>query len=334
MTARHALLKLLPALTALAASSGAYACASCGCTLSSDWESQGFTTQPGLKMDIRYDYLNQNQLRSGTGSITPSAASQLNGGNQEVEQYTRNNYLTLGFDYTFSSAWGVNVQLPYIDRSHSTLGTGSDGSTAAPEGGAYTSSTSGLGDVKVIGRYQGFAEARNFGLLFGLKLPTGSHTQTGLSTDPASPGVAAPIDRGLQPGTGTTDAILGAYYFGQLGRDWSYFTQATVQSALDSSDQYRPGTGVNLNLGVRYGGFAGWMPQLQLNARYAAHDNGAQADTVSTGGTLLYLSPGVTVPLNKQASVYGFMQVPLYQKVNGVQLAPRYTTSIGVRYAF
>ncbi|WP_440026731.1 hypothetical protein [Chromobacterium amazonense] len=333
MTARH-LVKLLPALLAVTASSGAYACASCGCTLSSDWESQGFTTQPGLKMDIRYDYLDQNQLRSGSGTISPAAASQLNRGNQEVEKYTRNNYLTLGFDYSFSPAWGVNVTVPYIDRKHSTLGTGSDGYTAASGGGAYNSSTSDLGDIKVIGRYQGFAEARNFGLLFGLKLPTGSHTETGTSTDPTNPGAPAVIDRGLQPGTGTTDAIFGAYYYGDLDRSWSYFTQATVQSALDTSDQYRPGTGVNLNLGVRYTGLAGWMPQLQINARYVQHDAGNNADTVSTGGTLIYLSPGLTVPLTKQTSLYGFVQLPLYQNVNGVQLAPRYTASVGARISF
>ncbi|POZ62091.1 hypothetical protein [Chromobacterium alticapitis] len=330
--AANRLFKLLPALIAASASSGALACASCGCTLSSDWESQGFSSQPGLKMDVRYDYLNQNQLRSGSGAISPAAASQLSQGNQEVERYTRNQYLTLGFDYAFSPAWGLNVQIPYLDRKHSTLGTGSDGANLAD--GAYDSSTSGLGDIKAIGRYQGFAEARDFGLLFGLKLPTGSHTQTGVSTDPANPGAAAPIDRGLQPGTGTTDAIVGAYYFGELNRSWHYFTQATIQSALAPSDQYRPGTGVNLNLGLRYTGFTGWMPQLQLNARYVQHDAGDNADTVSTGGTLVYLSPGLTVPLTRQTSLYSFAQLPIYQHVNGVQLAPRYTLSVGARFSF
>lgn len=43
-------------------------------------------------MDIRYDYLNEDQLRPGTGTISPVAASQLvNGeGSQEVEKFTRN----------------------------------------------------------------------------------------------------------------------------------------------------------------------------------------------------------------------------------------------------
>ena len=37
-------------------------------------------------------------------------------------------------------------------------------------------------------------------------------------------------------------------------------------------------------------GFEDITPQLQMNARFVAHDTGANADTTSTGGTLLYLS--------------------------------------------
>ena len=318
--------RFVPALVLASVSTTVLACASCGCTLSSDWDSQGFTTQSGLRLDVRYDYLNQDQLRSGKGKA--SAADVGNTG-QEVEKFTRNNYLTVGLDYSFSPDWGVNVQLPWINRNHSTLGTGSDGSAAAD--GAYDSRTASLGDVKLVGRYQGFTPQRNLGLMFGLKLPTGSHTETGILADGSGP---APIDRGLQPGTGTTDAILGVYYFDTLNKNWDWFGQATVQSALNASDQYKPGTGYNLNVGVRYMGFGSVIPQLQLNTRHVLHDTGASADTVSTGGTLMYLSPGVVVPVSKQASVYGFVQLPVYQDVRGVQLTPRYTASIGARYAF
>jgi hypothetical protein len=326
---------IVAAITLLGHSGDAKACASCGCTLSSDWASQQFSYTPGLKLDLRYDYLDQNQLRSGTKTISPEAASQIvnNGNPQEVEKYTINNYLTLGIDYSTSRDWGVNVQVPYIDRKHSTLGTASDGFTAGPGGGQYDSHTRNLGDVKVIGRYQGFTPQCNFGVLYGVKLPTGSYTETGTSTDPTAPG-PVPIDRGLQPGTGTTDAIVGAYYSNGIGQDWDYFTQFLFQRALNSRNQYKPGDGLNLNAGMRYAGFSAVSPQLQLNYRYVRHDEGANADQISTGGTLLYISPGVTVPVGTQVSVYGFVQFPLYQDLNGVQLAPRYTASVGVHYSF
>ena len=313
----------------------AWACASCGCTLSSDWDTLGVSNSSGLKLDIRYDYLDQNQLRSGTRAISPAAASQKshNGDPLEVEKYTRNDYLTLGLDYSFNASWGVNLQVPYIIRSHDTLGTASDGFTAGPDGGQYSSRISGIGDVKLIGRFQGFTPQHNFGVLFGVKLPTGSHTKTGTSSDPEAPG-PVPIDRGLQPGSGTTDAILGLYYLDTLSKNWDYFAQGIVQRALNSSDRYRPGDGVNLNVGLRYMGNEYFMPQIQLNARHVMRDEGANADTVSTGGTLVYLSPGVTVPVTQKMSLYSFVQVPVYQNVNGVQLTPRYTATVGARYAF
>ncbi len=319
----------------LMTSADAVACASCGCTLSSDWQNLQFSSSPGLKMDLRWDYLNQDQLRHGTGTISPSAASQImnNGSPQEIEKYTRNNYLTLGIDYSKSPDWGVNVQVPYIFRSHSTLGTASDGFIAGPGGGQYESSTSNLGDIRIIGRYQGFIPQCNVGLLFGFKLPTGSHTETGVSTDPTAPG-PVPIDRGLQPGTGTTDVIFGAYYTDSINFNWSYFAQALFQRALYASDQYMPGESLNLNLGVRYSGISAFEPQLQFNFRHVLRDTGANADIFSTGGTLLYVSPGVVVPASHNFSVYGFVQLPVYQDVRGVQLAPRLTTSLGVRYSF
>jgi len=312
------------------------ACASCGCTLSSDWGSLGFSTSYGFKVDFRYDYLNQDQLRSGTGSISASDASKIStdGDAQEVEKHTTNNYLTLGLEYNVRPSLGVNLQLPYIIRSHTTLGTASDGITGGDGGGQYHSDTYNLGDIKVIGRYQGFFETlRNFGVLLGAKLPTGRHAETGASTDTTSPG-PADIDRGLQPGTGTTDLILGVYFFDELSRNWNYFAQLIYQHALYMKDHYRPGHGTNLNLGLRYMGVSHFTPQVQLNARSVAHDVGANSDPVSTGGTLVYISPGVVVPIIQGLGIYGFTQVPIFQNVRGVQLVPLYSASIGVRATF
>ncbi len=328
---------IMVASTLLLFSEDARACASCGCTLSSDWENEQLSCTPGLKMDLRWDFIDQDQLRSGTKTIDPVAASKLpdpqTGGTEEIEKYTVNNYFTLGIDYSTGSDWGVNVQLPWINRNHSTHGTASDGYTPGPAGGQYNSHTSSIGDIKVLGRYQGLSPRHNVGILFGLKLPTGSYTDTGTSTDPTAPG-PVPIDRGLQPGTGTTDAIVGAYYTDGLSMNVSYFAQVLYQRALDSRDQYKPGEGLNLTLGLLYAGFSNLSPLLQLNYRYVVHDEGDNADEVNTGGTLLYISPGITVSVSQQVAIYGFVQVPIYQDLNGVQLAPHYTASLGVRYTF
>lgn len=46
-----------------------------------------------------------------------------------------------------------------------------------------------------------------------------------------------------------------------------------------------------------------------------------------------HISPGVTVALTRNLNAYGFFQVPIYQRVNGLQIQPRYTVSIGLHYS-
>ena len=146
------------------------------------------------------------------------------------------------------------------------------------------------------------------------------------------------VDPGLQLGTGTTDAIIGAYYFDNLNQNWDYYLQGQFQSALNSSNMaagsYRPGDSINLTGGLRYHGFESFTPTMQLNVRHVNTDSGDAADTYATGGTLAYFTPGVIVPLTSTLSVYSNLQIPVYQNVNGIQLAPKTIFSIGARVAF
>jgi len=294
----------------------AFGCATCGCSLSSDWETQGYSIVSGLKMDILYNFIDQTQLRHGTGSITQNQVPL----GQELETFTRNNYITLGFDYDFNSDWGTSIQLPYVIRDHATLGNDHE----SPD----SSGTSSLGDMRLLARYQGFLPGHNLGVELGIKLPTGAF-DVPFRSSPQNL-----LDRGLQPGTGTTDLIAGIYYFDRFSPDWGYFATATVQTALDYRDQYKPGTAENLTFGVRYTGIERFVPQLQINGRLSNRDNGGQADIADTGGALIYLAPGVTFEVSRTVSVFTFVQVPVYQNVNGYQLAPRWTLSAGMRWVF
>lgn len=54
---------------ALLTATPAFACSSCGCNLTSDWLSQGLVAQPGTTIGLRYDYVPQTELRSGTDVV-------------------------------------------------------------------------------------------------------------------------------------------------------------------------------------------------------------------------------------------------------------------------
>lgn len=309
----------LTAASALAPTA-AHACSSCGCTLSSDWDSQGFATSSGFRFDLRYDYLNQSQLRSGTQALDRADFAPPQ--DREIELDTINRYTTLGLDYSPNADWGIHLQLPYVDRSHRTVSEGETEISA--------SHSSGIGDARLLVRYQGYTAERNLGIEFGLKLPTGRH-DVDFS---AGPEAGERLDRGLQPGSGSTDALLGAYKFGTINQDWDYFVEGQLQVVLASADRFRTGSSLNLNAGLRYMGNETFVPQIQINARGVARDSGAEADRENSGGALVDLSPGLSVKVAKKLSLFGFVQLPLYQRVNGLQLAPRITASLGARFEF
>jgi hypothetical protein len=318
MTLRNALLAAAT-LAAVGASTGALACSSCGCTLSSDWSTQGISPSgEGFRFDFRFDYFNQDQLRSGTKSVNRGSLEIPN--EQEIQQTTINRNYALGFDYSPNQDWGVNVQLPYYNRYHTTI---AEGDTEIS-----TSHTQSIGDVRVVGRYLGFTEDKSIGVQFGLKLATGSFDNNFI----AGPQEGEPVDRGVQPGTGTTDLLVGAFTFGALSRNWDYFAQGMLQQPLNSRDGFRPGTGFNANAGFRYMGMEHVIPSIQLNARIEGRESGPNADVENSGATLVYLSPGVNFQIVDKLHGYLFAQVPVYQRVNGLQIEPRYTVTIGVYY--
>ena len=304
-----------------AASADTLACSACGCTLNADWATQGLTSRTGATADLRYDFFNQDDLRSGTGRVDRATLALPN--DQEIQQHTVNRNATLTLDYGLNADWGVTLTLPWLERRHTTIAEG--------DTDISTSRSNSLGYVRVVARYMGFSEGQDWGLQFGLKLPTGD--AHGVNFD-AGPQQGEMLDRGLQAGTGSTDLLVGAFKFGAIGETADWFGQAQLQLPVAWDSAFKPGAGANLTAGVRWRGFEVVTPQLQVNSRIERRETGSEADTPNSGATLVYLSPGATFRTSTRTSVYLFGQVPVYQRVNGLQLEPKWSVSAGVHAAF
>lgn len=279
-------------------------------------------------MSFEYDYIHQDELRSGTQAIGAVPDG------QELEHDTLNRYLTLGIDYSPNADWSIDLRIPYVIRTHSTYG---DYDSTEPLPPLSDSRSSSLGDVKIIGNYQGLLTGRNLGLQFGLKLPTGQYgTDVNFRSGPAA---GTPIDASLDPGTGSTDIIVGAYYFQALSTNFQFFGNLQFQSAVTSKqdqpgNDFRPGNTTTLSFGVRYEANPKWIPQFQVNLLHKSVDQGALADIYDTAGYVAYVSPGLNAQVGEKLHVYGFVQVPVYSDLVGYQLFPKYTFSVGASYAF
>lgn len=309
---------LLLSFTAfLLAAPAASACSTCGCSLSSDWAAQGFTMMPGLEAGFRFEYFDQTDLHSGTSSVNRSELTLPSTG--EIQQRTLNRNTWLDLNYGLNSAWALATSFPYHDRFHTTIAEG--------DTDISSSRASGLGDVRLLARYQRPNFRRSFSVQFGFKLPTGRFDQDFAD----GPQAGGKLDRGLQLGTGTTDLLAGVSWFGRPAVNLGCFTSVMFDQPLAARAGFLPSASVTLSSGVRWLNSSRLTPQLQLNLKAEGREHGSEADVANSGGTLAYLSPGVTLEVTPRSHAFVFVQLPVYQRVNGLQLEPRWLLTVGWR---
>lgn len=302
------------------------AVASCGqafCSINTNWHAQGVWTEPGLRLDLQYQFIDQDQLRRGSHD---ASVGDVERHHDELRTINRNWLGTL--DYAIDPRWGISVTLPVTSRSHSHIHNHHehDGSVAH-ETDSWNFSR--IGDMRVVGRYQfmGDGLSPSAGVNFGFKLPTGSHKVDNADGQRA--------ERSLQPGTGTTDAIVSAWYRLPLADgDSALFAQVTAQMAIDQRDGFRPGNQYGVDVGWQRQLAPQWAAFVQANFQLRSRDRGVEAEPEDSGSRKLFLSPGLSYAIARDFQVYAFAQLPIHQHVNGVQLTSDWAAMLGVSKSF
>ncbi|HML07075.1 MAG TPA: hypothetical protein VK430_02960 [Xanthobacteraceae bacterium] len=255
-----------------------------------------------------------------------------------------------GFSYNFNRDWGVMMRVPFVNRTLTT------------DTGAYAGvvpfNSRDIGDIEIMGMYTGFFKDMSTGVIFGVKLPTGTFTAPG-------------IDRDTQIGSGSTDLLLGGFHRGLLSGDnaWQYFSQIMwrqpflYRSAVDPQgffdgnlgvvQSYYPGMQIDGAAGILYNnwyhvlGFDKITPLGQVIVSHRDHDSGTGADPYNSGFDRVMLSPGVEVTKvvdeanNRVVKVYFDVEVPVYYHANAAnnmgtegQLVAPYLIKLVASYNF
>jgi len=284
--------KILAAgLLMILAPSQSFACA-CGCGVFGVGTFALVANGEGANVFVEYNFMDQNRNWSGTKSAQASA-------NDDVE--IKSQFVTLGGQTMFANGWGVMAEVPLVNRTFKTdSGAGID-----------TFENTALGDIRLMGVYSGFSEDMATGMIFGVKLPTGDFHHAG-------------FDRDTAIGSGSTDLLFGLNHVGELPSDFGWYGQIMWDKPVVSQGGYTPGTEVNGALGIYYGGIslggATIKPMLQVIASNRTRDGGAEADPDNSGYSRILLSPGIEVAYGNWR-LYGDVEFPAYQDVNGNQLA-------------
>ena len=275
-------------------------------------------------LDLSLQYVDQNVPRA-LGERAPVGLVP-NPDHDEVRTLSR--IWTTRFDYDVSDRWGVGLALPLVSRFHEHIDVAS--------GDRNTWRFTGIGDLLVELRWTvwrgegGYSPA--LALTLGGKFPTG---RTGAHNDFAAAEVP------LQPGSGSYDAIAGAVYTQDLGRgaggrENSFFTRVAYRKNGPGSRRYQLGDEFQATLGAAFP----VLKRLDLNAqaslrvRRKDQPGDTPEDVSFTGGEYIHLSPGVRWHWGGGLSTYGYLQLPVFQRVNRQQLTADRAWLFGATWEF
>jgi hypothetical protein len=296
------------------------ALAGCGCDFcpvdqGSQWHEAKFT------FDLTQQYIDQDRPRVGTDD---AAVGQIPGHHDEVRTLNRATTASLG--YRPAEAWAFSASLPYVSRSHAHI------HHHLGEDELLRWNYSGLGDLELLATH--FIVPRSgagrYFVRLGVKTPTGD-----TSVEEVDGQQPEPLAR---PGTGSWDLLAGLGGEWRIGAPGTGGKQMPVRVSISGrlpgrgTDDYRAGAEFLAHLGTEYPVAGPVAALLQTNLRVRAKDDAGDSDEeeANTGNSSLYVSPGARVAIGPRTSLYGLFQVPVYQRVNGIQLVADSNLYVGI----
>lgn len=303
-------------------------CGSSSCPI----ELQGLLTPADIgrsSLDYSFQYIDQDQPRIGSRK---ARAGEIASDHDEIR--TINRIASLQWSYAPSANFRWIVTVPFVSRSHEHL---EEQSQEIERWNFHA-----LGDVALQARMRVVSREHSaVWLIGGAKLPTGARHER----DTAA---AEEAEVTIQPGSGSWDGIVGVSYESGIIRDTSlrgplghatlipFFVSATYRGNGSGTRQYRRGNEMQLNAGTQYPLSERIDALLQLNGRSLERDAPGETgeDPSLTGGRFLYLSPGLSLRMSARSSAYVYVQIPVAQHVDGIQLTSSANYVAGFRQRF
>lgn len=298
------------------AAAASASCGSSSCPI--DLHALGLADNSRLTLDLSFQFINQDRLRR-------------QGGEFEIEHdelRTVNRLTTLLLMARVAPRLQLGLTAPWVSRTHEHIDRGSTDVEQWRFGA--------LGDVALQARYHA---TQSLWLTAGVKLPTGARHETNGQEE---------AEVTIQPGTGSTDVIVGATWQGGVLHDTAVggplgntaliplFASASYRLNGRGTHEYRRGNELLVSAGSEYPISSALHAIGQVNLRHSAKDDVGltEENPALTGGTYLYLSPGLRLLAGAGTSLYGYVQIPVLQRVNGVQLVSRANYLVGVQRRF
>lgn len=262
----------------------------------------------------------------------------------------------LGLMYAPTHDFTLMLMLPYVKKSmdlvmrpmmmNGMMGN-MNGMMMGPT--KFTTKSSGIGDVKLTGLVKIYdTDTHDIHLNLGMSFPTGSIDER----DDTAMQQNAKLPYPMQNGSGTYDLLLGITYTGRTGPlDYSWGAQGNAVVRLgDNDNDYRLGNRYNLTAWAAKHWAPWFNTSIRINGEHWDDIHGEDddlrmaknmvptADPDNQGGSRIDLSLGLNFHVQEGALTdhrfaieYG---MPIYQDLNGPQMATNWTLTAGWQLSF
>ena len=227
------------------------------------------------------------------------------------------------FGYGITDALSINVQVPYVERRfkevHEEEFLGED------------EKSNGHGDSILLGKYKFYDKKFGIAAIFGFKVPTGAIDKRNKAGEKFEPE--------LQPGTGSLDYMLGISANKKINHliilDGTvlYHLKTEGTQNYEFGDIVRVTTGVTLNVadGEK-------KPTLNLISEVIsqfANKDKQDGETIrDSGGTTIFIAPGISSQLTKNLKTTLSAPVPVYQALGGIHQELDFNVLFSMSYSF
>jgi hypothetical protein len=259
---------------------------------------------------------------------------------------------SLGVAYGVTHHLTVSAELPYVRRDDLREGTHDHVEGVAVNGVERLGSVAGVGDVNLLAKYRlTEGEGAGFALIGGLKLPTGSTHRR--STD------GERLETEHQPGTGSWDPLFGASASAGLGAV-RLTASALYQLSTNSAQQTRLGDRLQggVALSHRFGpaphahavsrnhhhgdeldehsepAHSSWDAFVELAGEWEGRQKVAGEVEQASGGSWVYVAPGVRFNAASGWSAGAAIAVPLWQDIRASHPDNRFRLTLSVGRGF
>ncbi|MFN7973330.1 MAG: transporter [Acidobacteriota bacterium] len=242
-------------------------------------------------------------------------------------------YLTsIAFGYGITDDVQIAASIGYYTADGARIydpGSGEEGAAAEE---AETFDPDGLTDLWIDLKWRFYhGPAGSFALVAGVKAPTGKSDVTNSGGEGVEPASTA--------GSGAWDGRIGVAHSRFLSKRVT-LDASLAYTARTRHDDFKLGDRVDAGVAIafRLTGDAKSFPQAsvfgELYARHLARSEEGSETTGNSGGTTLFVSPGVRFGFSRAVALTLSSQVPVSQDLHGEQLETSYKLSAAVSFTF